>query len=209
MKFYDCITAPSPRRVRIFLAEKGLEIPTVQVDLAGMEHLGARFRALNPRCTVPVLELDDGSSLWETLAICHYLESLHPEPVLMGCDALQQAQVLQWNHRVEYDGFLAVAECLRNRARKLEGRALTGPDSYQQIPQLVERGRLRAQRFFRALDSHLAENRYLLGELYTLADITAVVSVDFAARIKWSMPEDHLHLRRWHEEVSARPGVVA
>lgn len=208
MRFHDCSTAPSPRRVRIYLAEKGMEVPTVQVDLARDEQLTPEFRALNPRCTVPVLELDDGTCLWESFAICYYLERLQPEPVLMGRDSLEQSLVMQWNFRVEMDGMLAVAEALRNRARGFQGRAFTGPDNYEQIPELVERGRRRTLLFQRAMDTRLASSAYLAGETFTVADITALVAIDFAARIKLPITEDHPNLRRWHDEVSSRPGAV-
>ena len=152
MKFYDCSTAPSPRRVRIFIAEKGLAIPTVQVDLRNGEHLTESFRILNPWCTVPVLELDDGTAISEAVAVCRYLEDAHPEPPLMGVDARDRAMVAMWEHRFEIDGFLAVTEAFRNQARGLAGRALTGPGSVEQIPELVTRGRARVERFFAALD---------------------------------------------------------
>jgi glutathione S-transferase len=209
MKFYDCATAPSPRRVRIFLAEKGIELPTVQVDLTKGEQLTPEFRAKNPRCTVPVLELDDGVTLHETLAICYYLERTHPDPVLMGRDTLEQAQVLQWNSRIEVDGFQAVAEVLRNAVKGMRGRALTGPVSFEQIPELAERGRVRTGLFLRELNDHLENHRYLLGDTFTMADITGLVVVDFAGWIKFSIPDDHVHLRRWHEELSQRPSAKA
>ena len=209
MKLYDYIHAPSPRRVRIFLAEKGIEIPTVQVDLAKGEQFAPEFRRMNPRCTVPVLELDDGTCLWETLAICFYLEQLHPEPVLMGRDAGEKAQVLQWNQRIENDGFQAVAEALRNSNKRFQGHALTGAVGFEQIPALAERGFKRTELFLRDMDAHLADRRYVLGDRFTMADITALVVVDFAGRIRMTIPENHLHLKRWHEEVSARPSAEA
>jgi glutathione S-transferase len=209
MKFYDCATAPSPRRVRIFLAEKGIELPTVQVDLAKGEQLTPEFRAKNPRCTVPVLELNDGAILHETLAICYYLERTYPDPVLMGRDTLEQAQVLQWNSRIEVDGFQAVAEVLRNTVKGMKGRALTGPVSFEQIPELAERGRVRTGLFLRELNDHLADHRYLLGDTFTMADITGLVVVDFVDWIKLSIPDNHVHLKRWHEELSQRPSAKA
>ena len=112
MKFYDCLTAPSPRRVRMFIAEKGIEIPTVQVDLRGEEQLTEAFRTINPRCTVPVLKLDDGTCFNDTLAICHYLESQFPEPNLMGLDGREQALVMNWHEQILTEGFLAGAEAL-------------------------------------------------------------------------------------------------
>jgi glutathione S-transferase len=207
MKFYDCQSAPSPRRVRIFLAEKGIELPTVQVDLGAGEHLGERFRSLNPDCTVPVLELDDGTALTESFAICQYLESVYPDPPLMGRDARERALVTQWNAKVESQGLAAIAEAFRNRSRGFTGRALTGPEGFEQIAELVERGRRRAGLFLARLDAELAGREFVAGGVFTVADITALVTVDFAGWIKLPLPEGADNLRRWHEAVSARPGA--
>ena len=209
MKFYDCSTAPSPRRVRIFIAEKGLDIPTVQVDLRNGEHLTETFRRLNPWCTVPVLELDDGTAISEAVAVCRYLEDAHPEPPLMGVDARDRALVAMWEHRFEIDGFLAVTEAFRNQARGLAGRALTGPDSVAQIPELVTRGRARVERFFGDLDARLADHPFVASERYTIADITAQVAVDFAGWIKMSLPSECRHAADWYERVSKRPSAAA
>ena len=207
MKFYDCQSAPSPRRVRIFLAEKGVELASVQVDLGAGEHLGETFRSLNPDCTVPVLELDDGTALTESFAICQYLESVYPDPPLMGRDDRERALVTQWNAKVESQGLAAVAEAFRNRSRGFTGRALTGPEGFGQIPELVERGRRRAELFLARLDAELAEREFVAGDVFTVADITALVTVDFAGRIKLPLPEGADNLHRWHEVVSARPGA--
>lgn len=208
MKFYDCTSAPSPRRVRIFLAEKGLELPTVQVDLANGEQYSEAFQAVNPRCTVPVLQLEDGTCLTETLAICSYLESVFPSPALLGQDAKQRALILEWNARIESEGLMAIAEAFRNRSRGFQDRALTGPQPYAQLPQLVERGRQRAQLFLDSLDAHLADTPYVAGGHYSLADITALVAVDFAGWIKLAIGE-RKYLGRWHRSVSARPSAPA
>ena len=208
MKFYDCTPAPSPRRVRVFLAEKGLTLETVQVDLAAGEQYSEAFRGINPRCTVPVLELADGTCLNETLSICSYLESCHPSPPLMGRDALERALVLQWNARIEFEGLMPVAEAFRNRAQAFRDRALTGPRPVAQIPALVERGHHGAEAFFDMLDAHLADSPYVVGSHYSLADITALVAVDFAGWIKLGIGERR-HLQRWHRSVSARPSAAA
>jgi glutathione S-transferase len=209
MKFYDCKTAPSPRRVRIFIAEKGIEVPTVQVDLAAGEHLSEAFQKINPWCTVPVLELDDGTSISEVVAVCRYLEEIHPESPLLGRDAREKALVAMWDHHFEIDGFLAVAEALRNASPRMQGRALPGFAEVAQIPALVERGMARVQRFFAALDERLGESEYVAGDHYTMADITAQVTVDFAAWIKLAPGPGHAHTRRWHEAVSRRPSASA
>jgi len=209
MKFYDCSTAPSPRRVRIFLAEKGIEIPTIQVDLRSGEQLSERFRKINPRCTVPVLELDDGTRLTDTLAICHYLESRYPEPNLMGRGGREQALVMNWHEQVMTEGFLAGAEALRNFSKGFADRALTGPKNFRQIPELAERGRERLAEFMAELDGRLAVSPYVALDRFTMADIGAYVCVDFAGWIKLPVLDRWAHIRRWHGEISARPSASA
>lgn len=208
MKFYDCSTAPSPRRVRMFLAEKELDIPTVEVDLRNGEQFSESFRALNPDCTVPVLELDDGTCLTEVFAICQYLEDRFPEHSLFGNNAVDAALATQWNIKIEQQGLAAIAEVLRNQAKGFQGRALTGPTGYEQIPELVERGRLRAADFLRRLDEQLADNTFVAGEQFTIADITAMVFTDFAAWIKLDIPDDAKHLARWKALVANRPSAT-
>ena len=209
MRFYDCRTAPSPRRVRIFLAEKGIELDTVQVDLGSGEQLGEAFRRLNPECVVPVLQLDDGTCLSEATAICQYLEELHPEPGLLGTTSLERAQVSMWNAKVEQLGLLAMMDAFRNSAKGLVGRAMPGPESYEQIPELAERGRRRVQHFFSRLDAQLAGNVFVAGERYSIADIAALVLVDFAGWLKLPIPDDASHLTRWYGDVSSRPSAAA
>jgi len=209
VKLYDCKTAPNPRRVRIFLAEKGIELPTVQIDLRKGDQFTPEFRAINPECTVPVLEFDDGRRIGEVVAICTYFELTRPQPPLMGVGAQDQAIVAAWQHRCEREGLWALADAFRNATPGLKGRALPGPDDYEQIPALAERGRARALRFFEKLDKELASREFVAGERYTIADISALVLVDFAGWIKLTIPEDCRHLRRWHAAVSARPSAAA
>ena len=209
MKFYDCATAPSPRRVRIFLAEKGLTGPTVQVDLRNGEHLGEAYRAINPEATVPALELDDGTVITDAIAICVYFEGLHPEPPLIGRTAQERAVTVAWNRRVERDGFYAVMEAFRNATPGLKGRALPGPDDYEQIPALAERGRARVARFYAWMDARLAASPFVAGTSYSLADISTQIAVEFAKWAKVPVPESCRHLTRWFAEVSARPSAKA
>ena len=209
MKFYDCKTAPSPRRVRIFMAEKGLDVETVQVDLGSGEQLGEAFRRINPDCVVPVLEIDDGSHLTEVTAICEYLEELQPEPRLLGSTREERARVSMWNAKVEQQGLAGMMDAFRNAAKGLAGRALTGPDNYEQIPELAERGRQRVAQFFRRLDGQLADQPYVAGENFSIADISAMVLVDFAKWIKIEVPDELAHLKRWYADVSARPSAAA
>ena len=209
MKFYDCKTAPSPRRVRIFLSEKDLELETVQVDLASGEQFSDAFRKINPDCVVPVLKLDDGRCISEVLAICGYLEALHPTPALFGATPEAKALVLMWNAKVEQQGLLAMADAFRNSAKGLVDKALPGPDAYPQIPELAERGRQRVDRFMRNMDERLANSTYLAGDEFSLADISALVFVDFAAWVKIPLPDGASNIRRWYELVSTRPSAAA
>jgi glutathione S-transferase len=209
MKLYDYQLAPNPRRVRIFLAEKGITVPTVQVDLRAGEQFTPEFRSINPECTVPALEFDDGRRIAEVIAICLYFELAHPEPALMGVGAQDRAIVADWHHRIERQGFWAVGDAFRNSAPGLKGRALPGPDDYEQISALAERGLARTARFFEMLDRHLAGREIVASDRYTIADIMALVTVNFAARIKLTIPEGCSHLRCWHETVSARPSAAA
>ena len=207
MKFYDCQTAPSPRRVRMFIAEKGIDIPVVPVDLRNGEQLGETFRKINPRCTVPVLELDDGTCLNDTLAICHYLESEFPEPNLMGRDGREQALVMNWHEQILTEGYLAGAEALRNFSKGFENRALTGPGNFKQIPELAERGRQRLEGFMEMLDGHLAKASYITLDRFTMADIGAFVCADFATWVKLPVRERWPNIRRWFDEVAQRPSA--
>jgi glutathione S-transferase len=209
MKLYDFKAAPNPRRVRIFLAEKGIGIETEQVDLREMQQFTDAFKAINPRCAVPALVLDDGTVITEALAICRYFEALQPEPSLFGVTPLEQARVLEWEQRALADGIGGVGEALRNRSKFFEGRALSGPRKIPQIEALVERGRARALYFWEDLDAQLADEEFAAGERYSMADIDTLVSVDFAGWIKLEVPEGLRHVKRWHAAVSARPSAQA
>jgi glutathione S-transferase len=209
VKLYDCTTAPSPQRVRIFLAEKGIDIPLVQVNLRDGEQLSDAFSKINPDCTVPVLELDDGTMISEVFAICQYLESQHPKPVLMGRDALEQAIVSMWNTKIEQQGIAALAETLRNRAKGMRDRALPGPVDLAQIPELVERGRIRVEAFFDRLDGQLEDKKFVTGEQFTMADITGFVMVGFAQWSNISITESQKSLQRWYDAISQRPSMQA
>ena len=209
MKFYDYAAAPSPRRVRIFLAEKGIIVPTVQVDLRNGEQFTDAFRAINPDCTVPVLEFDSGTRLTDPIGICRYFEAMQPEPPLMGATPEEQGVVEGWQRWAERDGFYAVMEAFRNWTRAFAKHALPGPDEYEQIPALAERGRMRVAKFFERLDARLAESEFLAGPRYSVADITVLITIDFAAWPKLAPPENLLHLKRWRDAVNARPSAKA
>ena len=209
MKFYDCKTAPSPRRVRIFLAEKGIELETVQVDLGSGEQFSEEFKKVNPDCAVPALELDDGSCISEVVAICQYIEDLHPEPALLGNSPEERARVSMWNGKVEQLGLWAMMDAFRNASKGLVDRALPGPESYAQIPELADRGRKRVLQFFYRLNDQLAGNKFVAGDSYSIADISAMVLVDFAGWIKIAIPDDASHIKRWYDDVSKRPSAAA
>jgi glutathione S-transferase len=209
MKLHEFALAPNPRRVRIFLAEKGIEIPKVQVDLRTQEQLKPEFLAINPFATVPVLELDDGRRIAETIAICRYFEAVHPEPRLFGRDPYEMGAVEEWQRHCEFEGTTAVADGFRNSTPGMTGRAVTGPQPYEQIPELAERGKARATKFFELLDSRLAKQQFVAGNAYSVADITALVAHDFGTRTK-VLSLDHLaNLKRWYDAVSARPSAKA
>ena len=207
MKFYDCQTAPSPRRARIFIAEKGLEIETVEVDLGKREQLTDAFKKINPRCTVPVLELDDGTCLTENAGIAAYLEALSPDPPLLGSTPEEKGLVASWNTRIELEALWPIADAFRNRSKGMADRAITGPTDYAQIPELAERGRARAVEFFEVLDARLGEAEYVAGSSFSVADITAFVVVDFAGWVKLDATEGKAHTKRWYEQLKSRPSL--
>jgi len=209
MNFYDCAPAPSPRRVRIFLAEKGIAVPTVQIDLRAGEQFGQAFRRINPDCTVPVLELDDGTKITDAIGICDYFEAAQPEPNLMGCSPAEKGVITDWQRRAERDGFYAMMEAFRNSTPGFKGRAVTGPADFDQIPALAERGKARVGNFFKMLDARLAANAFVAGPRYTIADITALITVDWAVRFKSASLDSVPALARWHAAVSARPSAKA
>lgn len=204
---YDCSTAPSPRRARILLAEKGLVHDTVQVDLRSGEQFSSAFRAVNPACTVPALRTPEGVVLTDNAAIAAWAEAVQPEPPLFGRQPLEKAEVASWHGRAEFEGLLAVAEVLRNGSAAMVNRALPGPVDYPQIPELAQRGRLRLEAFFRTLDARLADRPYLAGEGFSIADITAVVAVDFARAVKMRPGDEHPHLLRWRASLAERASM--
>jgi glutathione S-transferase len=211
MKLYDFALAPNPRRVRMFLAEKSVEIPLVQVNTREREQFEESFKAKNPLCTVPVLELDDGTCISESVAICRYIEELHPEPPLMGTDAKDKAIVEMWNRNVEFNGYVPASEAVRNGLPMFEDRGIAGmPGGVPQIPALVERGKKSLDRFFHMLDHQLADNAFIAGQAFTIADITAFVTIEFSKRVDVTLPESGTeNLARWHAEIAARPSAAA
>ena len=209
MKLYDCATAPSPRRVRVFMAEKGIEIETIQVDLSTGEQFSEAFKAINPLGEVPLLQLDDGTTISQVNAICRYLEELYPDNPLHGRTPLERALVESANNQAMMNGFMAGAEALRNAVPGMKNRAMPGPHNYPQIPALAERGLQRIDNYFSDLDSHFESSQYMVNDYFSVADISVLVFVDFAKWVKKRVPEDHKNLARWYQQVSQRPSAKA
>jgi glutathione S-transferase len=202
MKLYDSAFAPNPRRVRIFLAEKGIEVPTVQVDIGKAENRRPEFLAKNPRGGVPVLELDDGTYLAESVAICRYFEEVKPEPVLMGTDARDRAIVEMWNRRMELEVAMPIMQSFRNTHDFFKGR----------IPQVPEYGEVckgAAAKNLEWLDAELASREFVAGDRYTIADITAQVGIDFGRTTDIRIQPEQKNLQRWYDVVSSRPSAKA
>ena len=204
---YDCATAPSPRRARILLAEKGIAHDTIPVDLRSGEQLGAAYRHINPQCTVPALRTDEGVLLTDNAGITAYLEARYPQPPLLGQTPEEKADIASWNWRMEFEGFHAIAEALRNSAPAMANRALPGTVDYPQIPQLAERGLARVAQFFDMLNERLAGRDFVAADRFSVADITAVVAVDFARVVKQKPGEQHPHLLRWRTAMAQRPSM--
>lgn len=205
---YDCATAPSPRRARILLAEKGVAHETIEVDLRKGEQLSETFRQINPQCTVPVLHTDDGLLLTDNAAITAWLEARFPQPPLLGITPGEKAEIASWNSHIEFEGLLAIAEAMRNSAPAMANRALAGPVDYPQIPELVQRGLARLQQFFATLNERLAGRDFIATDRFSVADITAVVAVDFARVVKLKPGEQHPHLLRWRLAMGQRAAMA-
>lgn len=205
MKLYTFAPAPNPRRVHMFLAEKGIEIEEVEVAIRDGANLAAAYTTVNPLRTVPVLELDDGQKITESVAICRYFEALQPEPALFGTTPLEKAMIENWHRRVELEGMQAVAEALRNTSPRFEDRAIAGPRNFAQIPALAERGFARLGFWFEDLDTRLKDSPFVAGETFSMADISAYITVNFARMVKTQPDESLQHLGRWRTGIDARP----
>jgi glutathione S-transferase len=210
LKLYQSNGSPNSRRVRIYLAEKGLSMPLVPVDLGAKEQFSEAYRAINARAVVPTLVLADGTAIGEVPAILRYLEEAYPDPPLLGATPKDKALVAMWERRMEQEGFASVMEAVRNAVAGLKGRAIAGPHGYEQIPALVERSKLRVTNFFGDLNARLTQMPFVAGETFSVADITALVTVDFATKaIGMPVPAHDGATRRWYEAVSARPSATA
>lgn len=207
---YHAGGSPNSRRVRIFIAEKHLNIPLIPVDLGNKEQFSDAYKAINPRSMVPTLVLADGTAIAEVPAIFRYLEEAHPEHPLLGSTPTEKALVAMWERRVELDGFAAVMEAVRNAVPGLAGRALAGPHGYDQIPELAARSKVRVINFFADLNQRLKSVPFVAGEQFSAADITALATLDFAkGALKMAISEDQTALQAWYDKVAARPSASA
>lgn len=209
MKLYDCAMAPNPRRARIFLAEKGITLPTIEVNILEGENLAPAFLAINPRGLLPTLELDDGTRVDEVMAICRYFEAIQPQPALLGRNAKEAAIVEQRQRKMEFDGMIGGSEVFRNQHEKFAQRSIPGGggETIPAIPALVERGAQSIARFFKWLEIYLGDSEFVAGEVYTMADITALCAVDFVAWVKFAIPPHNTRTLAWYTKVSARPSA--
>jgi glutathione S-transferase len=203
MKLYDGGRAPNPRRVKVFLAEKGLTVPLEQVDLGALAHKKPEYTAINPLQRVPALELDDGTILTESMAICRYFEALHPEPRLFGQGARDEAMVEMWQRRVEFHLLVPISQVFRHAHPAMKEMEVP------QLPAWADSNKPRVTEFLEILDRELKDRRFVAGDRYTVADITGLVCIDFMKPAKLAVPESLSNLKRWHAEVSARPSAKA
>jgi len=203
MKLYTTPRAPNPRRLAIFMAEKGISIPEVHVDIMNQEHKKPDFAARNPLMRVPVLELDDGSYLSESIAICRYFEELYPEPPLFGIDPLDRAVVEMWQRRIELSLLGPIAAVFRHLNQAM------APLEQPQVPEWAEANKPRVAEVLAWLDRELADRPFIAGERYTVADITTQVAIGFLKPARLSLPEGSVNIERWYADVSARPSAAA
>lgn len=203
MKLYDGGRAPNPRRVRIFIAEKGITVPLVPVDMGAMGHRAPEIQARNPLMRLPVLELDDGTVITETIAISRYFEELHPEPPLFGVGALERARVEMWQRRIELNFLMPVATAFRHIHPAMRE---------WEVPQFAEWGEAnkpKALEFLSIMDRELAGRQFAAGDTFTVADITGLVTLDFMKPARIELPPEMTHVRRWHADLLARPSASA
>ncbi|MEP4891353.1 MAG: glutathione S-transferase family protein [Aliiglaciecola sp.] len=202
MKIYDTHTAPTPRRVRIFLAEKGIDMEYVQVDLQKGENISPEMRLKNPIGKVPILELDDGTCIGESVAICRYFEALQPEPALMGTTPLEQAQIEMWQRQVEFALFMQVGMCFQHSTGYFKDRMTP-------VPEYGKVAGISASKYLKVLEKRLETNEFIVGDKFSIADITAMCAIDFARVVQIKMTDEQVNLQRWYKAVSARPSASA
>ncbi len=209
MKLFDMTGAPNPRRARVFLAEKGIDIEKVQIDIMGGENLQSEYLSINPRGTLPTLQLDDGTIIDDVSAICRYFEATTPEPVLFGDDAKSKGLIESWVRQIENDLFTPSMDVLRNTNPAFENRSVAGTSNTPQVPALAERGTARVMTFFERLDKHLSGSEFIVGNAFSVADITAMCGIDFAEFIGIEVPATLTNLVEWRGRVGGRPSAKA
>lgn len=202
MKIYETRTAPNPRRVRMFLAEKGIDVDYVQVDIQKGENLSPEMRTKNPLGKIPILELDDGTCIAETDAICTYFEALQPEPPLMGKTPVEKGIISMWQRQVELAFMMQVGMCFQHTTGYFKDRMVP-------VPEYGEQAGINAAKYLSILERRLADNEYIAGEQFSIADITALCAIDFARVVKIRIREDHTHLQRWYNAISQRASAQA
>ncbi|MBV8664407.1 MAG: glutathione S-transferase [Hyphomicrobiales bacterium] len=203
MKLFNSRYAPNARRVRIFLAEKGLTLPMVEVDLGKMEQRSPSYTAINPFQRVPALELEDGAVIAESIAICRYLEELHPDPLLFGTNALERAMVEMWQRRLELTLLFPVAQAFRHSHPAM--KEMESP----QVGPWAEASKTHALEAMAVIDQALADRQFIAGDRFTVADITGLVALDFTKPARIAIPEEFEHIRRWRDALAARPSAQA
>ena len=209
MILYDYKRAPNARRVRIFLAEKKINIEIKNVDLMKQENIQDDFLKINPSGTVPFLQIKEDVGLTESIAICRYFEEKHPEPAMMGSNPLEKAQIEMWQRLVEFNGIFPAGESFRNKLEGFKDRAIAGPNKIKQIPELVVRGEILLNHFFKRMNLHLSKSNYVGSNNFSIADISAYIAIDFASWIKVGPDENHVYLNKWLEKVKLRDSINA
>lgn len=202
MKIYETKTAPNPRRVRMFLAEKGIDVDYVQVDIQKGENLSPQMRAKNPLGKIPILELDDGTCIAETDAICTYFEAIQPEPPLMGTTPLEKATISMWQRQVEFAFMMQVGMCFQHTTGYFKDRMTP-------VPEFGKEAGINAAKYLNILERRLGEKEFIAGNAFSIADITALCAMDFARVVKIRMTDEHVNLARWYEAVSNRASAKA
>ena len=208
MKLYDFAPAANAQRVRVFLAEKGLTVPTVELNLREGQQFKEPFASLNPFNCVPVLELDDGTVISESVSVCRYLEELHPEPSLFGRDAVERATIDMWNRRIEIDGFMPILHAVRNQLPNFKGRVIPGTRSeLPQLPAMVERGKDMLKVLLGRIDSQLAKSEFIAGPAISIGDVTGFFTMNMAKHLEIDIEGPYPNVFRWHQALSQRPST--
>jgi len=209
MILHDFERAPNSRRVRIFLAEKNINIEIKKIDLLKGENRQNNYLSINPSGTVPFLQIDEKSGISESMAICKYFEEKYPDPTLMGKNAVEKAHIEMWQRIVEFSGIFPAGETFRNKAEGFKDRAIAGPNSIKQIPELIERGKILLELFFKRIDGQLSQNEYIAGKEFSIADISAYIAVDFASWSKVSPDSKLTFINNWFKNMQSRPSINA